>query len=129
VGPVEGREVGLVGLLEGCPVGCRVGLSVGILDGRLVGLELLGLRVGGFVSPGRVGREVTGTCEGREEGAVEVGFDVGALMSRYGAVTKAALRMSETEFKPGPSSNWPARRSFCNARGYYSSIYRALLRP
>ena len=55
-----------------------MGLHVGFPDGRLVGLDVVGLHVGWFVSPGRVGLDVTGAWDGLVDGAVEVGFDVGA---------------------------------------------------
>jgi hypothetical protein len=108
VGPEEGIDVGLVGLLEGWPDGWRVGVSVGLPDGRLVGLDVIGLHVGWLVSPGRVGLDVTGTWDGLEDGALDVGLDVGAWINRAGADTIAAERTSDIEFNPGPSNNCSA---------------------
>ena len=54
------------------------GRNVGKLEGRLVGRLDVGDLDGGFVSPGCVGREVTGEKDGYEVGLLDVGIDVGA---------------------------------------------------
>ena len=64
MGLEEGADVGLVGMEEGWPVGLLVGCFVGVVVGEEVGSTDVGALVGGFVSPGRVGREVTGDREG-----------------------------------------------------------------
>ena len=57
----------------------------------------MGLDVGLFVSPGRVGRLVTGAMLGIDEGADEVGLEVGAWMIEERPETIKALRKLCTE--------------------------------
>ena len=73
-----GTDVGFVGLLVGIGEGADVGREVGRLVGQLDGRLEEGVSVGLLVSPGLVGREVTGADEGAAVGDPLVGIEVGA---------------------------------------------------
>ncbi len=78
-----------------------MGTFVGIADGRLVGTRvgLLddGRLLGALVSPGLVGRELTGDPVGNDVGRLLVGIDVGADTSTDCPTTTEALRTVEIE--------------------------------
>ncbi len=80
LGEDDGRDVGLVGpevgMAEGTDDGLDVGRALGILVGRLED----GTAVGLLVSPGFVGREVTGDRVGVDVGILLVGMEVGAAI-------------------------------------------------
>jgi hypothetical protein len=116
VGVREGLQLGwddgVVGFAEGCPVGSLTGLRDGEVEGALVGMVEVGCAVGLFVSPGLVGRDVTGAVLGADEGALDVGIEVGACTSKIGAGTLTTTRTSEKEFRPGPANSDAAPNSF-----------------
>ena len=92
-----GIEVGEVGYSVGCPVGRLVGKTLGEPDGLKVGLADVGRKVGLLVSPGLVGRDVTGCTDGIDVGFDEVGDEVGASIIFVATTRVSYVRTAERE--------------------------------